>query len=333
MLSRVAESLYWMSRYVERAECLARIVDVNLQLLLDIPPKQSAQLARNWWPVMASLGEDEEAFFKRHKKADVAHATDYLVFDRQNPSSVSSCLSAARENARTVREQINEEMWEQINRTYLWITSRGARGDFQTNQYEFFQRVLKTLQLFQGITDSVMLRGEGWEFIQIGKHLERADKTTRLLDDKFHLLRAGSAAPGELLMQWLSVLRCSNSRQIYQQLYESVVQPRKVAELLLLNDSFPRSVKFCVARADRSLRRISGVGPGRFSNGAEKLSGRLLAELNFSAVDDFEAAGLHQAMDDLQIQLNDIGQAVHQTYFHLELPPDASAPEPAEQPQ
>lgn len=315
MLSRVADSLYWMSRYAERAENIARFLDVNQQLMLDLPSRQSQDLLKNWLPIVTSLGDDQD-FRARKLKPDSNTVTEFLVFNRHHPNSIAGCLSAARENARTIREHLSTDMWEQINRTYLWITSKSARQSFERNHYEFFQRVKKTLQLFQGITDTTMIHGEGWEFIQIGKYLERADKTTRLLDEDYHLLRNTNGSPNDLLLQWLAVLRSCSTRQIYQRLYASSVQPLKVAELLLLNQTMPRSVEFCVRQIDLSLRRISGVPAGRFSNRAEKLSGRLLAELSYSAIEDICAVGLHQAMDNLQIKLNQVGDAIAETYIH-----------------
>jgi uncharacterized alpha-E superfamily protein len=324
MLSRVADSLFWMSRYVERAENLARIIDVNAQLMLDLSMQQAHALSRNWLPVVACLG-DEGAFRARHRTADRRAVTDFLVFDRSHPSSITGSLSLARENARTVREQITTEMWEQLNRTYLWLMSKGAHQFYERNNYEFFQRVKKSLQLFQGITDSVMVRGEGWEFIQMGKYLERGDKTTRLLDDEFFLLPADELRPADVIPQWISILRSCNARQAYQRSYATVVEPIQVAHLLLLNEAFPRSVVYCARQLDQSLRRISGVSAGRYSNLAEKLSGRLAAELRFSGIEEFWDRGMHVAIDDLQSKLNHLGQAILESY----LQPSLSPPEPA----
>lgn len=314
MLSRVADNLFWMGRYVERAENIARIVDVNSQLMLDLPMKDSERISRNWMPVVACLG-DEKAFHKRYKKADAGSVTEFLLFDRSHANSIVGSLAAARENARTVREQISPEMWEQVNRTYLWLMSKSARRFFNRNAYEFFERVKKSLQLFQGITDSIMMRGEGWEFLRMGRYLERADKTSRLLDDEFFVARDDKSASGGSLAQWQAILRSSNARQAYQRLYAAVVDPLKVADLLLLHDEFPRSVEFCVRAVDRSLRRISGVAPGRFCNLAEKLSGRLLSELSFSSIEEIWNRGLHIVMDELQVRLNDIGAAVLEAYI------------------
>lgn len=327
MLSRVADSLYWMGRYLERAENVARIVDVNSQLMLDLPTGESERIQRNWLPVVACLGEDGE-FRRRYPKADAGSVIEFLVFDLTHGNSITGSLAAARENARTVREQINPEMWEQVNRTYLWLMSRGARQFFNRNAYDFFQRVKKSLQLFHGITDSAMMHGAGWEFLQMGRHLERADKVSRLLDDEFFLVRDESVPGGGTLTQWQAILRSSNARQTYQRIYASVVDPVKVADLLLLHDEFPRSVEFCVREVDSALRRLSGVAPGRFCNLAEKLSGRLLSDLSFSSIEEIWARGLHDEMDLLQQRLNDLGGAILDVYMHPSTPITAPTPAP-----
>jgi len=305
-----------MGRYVERAENVARIVDVNLQLMFDVPQQQAQQLQKNWLSVAACLGDDE-ALHKAKRRADCESVVEFLIFDRENSNSIVNCLAAARENARTVREQISTEMWEQINRSHLWCMSKPARQAFERNRYDFFQRIKEISHLFQGITDASMTHGEGWDFIQLGKFLERADKTSRVLDDEYHLLR-GKGAPDP--RQWSAVLRSCSARQAYQKKYVAEVTPIKVAELLLLDETFPRSFEFCVYQVDHSLRRLSGAAPGRFSNRAERISGRLFADLAFSTIEDIYSRGLHQAMDGLQVQLNEIGAAVHATYIDVPLP-------------
>lgn len=317
MLSRVADSLFWISRYVERAENIARMVDVHQQLMLDLPTERVQKLKRNWLPLAACLGEHLQ-LKRRSQKGDVRTVTEFLLYDREHSNSILSCLSAARENARTVREQISPEMWEQINRTYLWYRSANSRHMFERNQYEFFQRVIKTLQLFQGITDNTMLHGEGWEFMRAGRFIERADKTSRMLDDKFYLLNKKRSTPSEMLLQYSVVLKCCNAREVYQRKHGAELHPGSVAKLLLLDDSFPRSVRYCVQEIDLALRRISGVPAGCFSNKAEKLCGRLLAELSFSSIEDYQVQGMHQSMDDLQGKLNAIGAAIYHTYIHQE---------------
>jgi len=325
MLSRVADCLFWMSRYVERAENIARLVDVNTQLLFDLPLRHSESMRKNWFPLVETLGE-EESFRKRSRRMDVTAVTEFLVFDREAPNSITNCLSAARENARTVREQISAEMWEEINRVYLWACSKAARQAHQRNQYDYFQRIKQFSHLFQGLTNTTMVHGEGWEFIQLGKYLERADKTSRVLDDQYHILDKSSGLRGRDLLQWAAVLRSTSGVQTYQRLYVSHVQPIKVAELLLLNPDFPRSVRFCVEHLDGGLRRLSGSTYGHFSNPAEKLTGRFLAELSFSDVEDVYGIGLHEAVDQLQCKLNQIGSAIFETYINQALPPEPAVP-------
>ncbi len=314
MLSRVAECLYWMSRYVERAENLARIVEVNSQVMLDLPYDDSQKLEHDWSPVLASLGEDDD-YATTGRDLGRMSVTNYLVFARDNSNSIISCLSAARENARTVRSEISTEMWEQINRAYLWFTSDEAGALFGRDHYDFFQRLKETSQLFQGITDSSMVHGEGWEFIQLGKHIERADKTSRVLDEKYHILHNAEDEERMETMEWSAVLRSCSARQAYQKVYVANVKAESVTELLLLNASFPRSVRYCIGEIDRSLRVISGVKQLHFTNAAEKLTGQLLSELCFSEIEDIYQRGLHGAIDRIQLQLNQIGDAIFRTYI------------------
>lgn len=309
-----------MSRYVERAESVARIVNANLQLMMDLPTGRAGDIAGHWPRVAACLG-DNIALRKRKLGDDPDVVLEFLLFNPDNPNSITSCLASARENARTIRELITSEMWEQINRTYLWLQGRTAYQYYQRNTYDFFQRVMKSLQLFQGITDAVMHRSEGWEFIQLGKFLERADKTTRILDDKFFLPTAGTRGVVDPVPQWSAILRGCNARVTYQRLYASAVDPNKAAELLILNAAFPRSVSFCVLHVDASLRRISGVPAGQFCNEAEKRSGRLLSDIAYSDIDEILADGLHDAMDQFQVQLNGIGEAIADTYINPSTPP------------
>src|ERR1700685_892254 len=179
MLSRVADSLYWMSRYAERAENIARILDVNLQLMLDLPKLAPEEQKTLWEPVLRSTG-DHEDFFKHHKVTSSENVIDFLTLHPKNPNSIST--TPARENARHVREQISLEMWEEINRTYLWMKSQTLKKIQRQGPYEFFTAVKNASHLFQGITDGTMTHGEDWDFIQVGKYLERADMTTRILD-------------------------------------------------------------------------------------------------------------------------------------------------------
>ncbi len=319
MLSRVAECLFWMSRYVERAEEIARIVEVNTQLMLDIPLSQSREIVDNWMPLIDCLGE-KAGFKKLGFDPDQEGVTEYLVFSRDNANSIVSCVAAARENTRTVREQISEEMWEEMNRFYLWLTSKQSRHLFERNPYGFFREIVRFTNGFRGVTDSTIDHSDGWEFIQIGRYIERADKTSRVLDDKFHLLTHKAKDSSRMIVQWNAILRNRSASQAYQRLYKAEVVPQKVAELLLLSNSFPRSVLHCVRRVDWALRRLSGAGEWSFRNQPEKISGRMMADLSFSEVDDLFSQGLHRVVDLIQTGLNEIGAGMYDCYITYSQP-------------
>lgn len=317
MLSRVANSLYWMSRYIERAESIARLVDVNLQLLLDFRNLNDATLDAHWMPIVQSSGDDE-LFRTLYPRATGKTVTDFMVFNPANPNSIHSSLGQARENARMVRDQIAVELWEEINRIYLYLNSPRAQKDWRESPSDFFHTVRNASLLLQGLTDATIVRNEGWFFIQAGRYLERADKTSRILDVRHSSLPARGipAAPSQAdALGWSAVLRSCSAWDAYKAIYGAEVQPALVAEFLLLTDDFPRSVRFSVRHLNSVLRRISGVQDGRFSNVAEKLAGRLLAELQFSTADDIFEIGLHSYIDILQGKLNAIGDALFQAYI------------------
>jgi uncharacterized alpha-E superfamily protein len=315
MLSRVADSLYWMSRYYERAENVSRILDVNLQLMLDLPKLDAEQQRALWEPVLRSTG-DHEPFYEHYKASTSENVIDFLTLNPRNPNSIVNCITTARENARHVREQISLEMWEEINRTYLWMKGQTLKKIQKQGPYEFFTDVKNASHLFQGITDGTMTHGEDWDFIQVGKYLERADMTTRILDanDEIFIKTPAQSQTGGTL-QWSAILRSCSSHDAYRKFYVAQVEPDKVVEFLILSELFPRSIRSCVGALDVSLRRISGTQEERFTNNAEKLTGRLVAELNYSALEDIKTVGMHKYMDELQIKLNAIGEAIFQTYL------------------
>ena len=316
MLSRVADSLYWMSRYVERAENIARILDVNLQLSLDLPTKDPETLKALWGPVLRSTGDGED-FYSHHKNPTSDKVIEFLTLNPQNLNSIVNCLTTARENARHVREQISLEMWEEINRTYLWMKSQTLKKIQRQGPYEFFSQVKNASHLFQGITDGTMTHGEDWDFIQVGKYLERADMTTRILDandEIFVKSPAGSSLTGGTL-HWSAILRSCSSHDAYRKFYVAQVEPDKVVEFLILNEFFPRSIRFSLQSLNEGLRRISGAGEEHFTNRVEKLTGRLVSELNYSALEDIKTVGMHQYMDELQVRLNGISGAISELYL------------------
>ncbi len=317
MLSRVANSLYWMSRYIERAENIARIVDVNLQLLLDLRNLDEERLAKHWLPIVQTTG-DEELFFKLHQKAGAQNVTEFLVFQPGNPNSLVASICQARENARMVRDQITVELWEELNRLYWFVRTPNARQVWQESPSDFFQQIKASSLHIIGLTYATLIHNEGWRFAQVGKFIERADKTSRILDLRYETLpeKGVPQAVSETdALEWSAILRSCSAWDAYKTLHGAEVSPRLVAEFLLLNEDFPRSVLFCVGELNDALRKISGVAEGKFSNDAEKLAGRLVAELQFSTIDEIFAAGLHGYLDTLQGKLNDIGVALFNAYI------------------
>jgi uncharacterized alpha-E superfamily protein len=317
MLSRVANNLYWMSRYIERAESIARLVDVNLQLLLDFRNLDDRGLDAHWIPIVQSSG-DEELFRRLHPRTTGQTVTKFLVFQSENPNSILSSVAQARENARMVRDQITAELWEEINRLYLFLYSPRAGELWHESPSDFFLTIKNGSLLLQGLTDATVVRNEGWFFTQAGRYLERADKTSRILDVRHASLpeRGVPTAPSQTdALGWSAVLRSCSAWDAYRALHGAEVRPELVAELLLLSDEFPRSARFSVRHLNTVLRRISGVREGRFSNDAEKLAGRLLAELQFSTVEEIFEIGLHTYIDVTQAKLNAIGDALFQAYI------------------
>jgi uncharacterized alpha-E superfamily protein len=331
MLSRVADSLFWMSRYAERAENIARILDVNLQLMLDLPSLNPERMKALWEPVLRSTGDGVD-FYEHHKEANSESVIEFLALNPKNPNSIVNCFTSARENARHVREQISLEMWEEINRTYLHLKSQTLKKILRQGPYEFFTQVKNASHLFQGITDGTMTHGEGWDFIQVGKYLERADMTTRILDanDEIFIKQPTYQSQTGGTLQWSAILRSCSSHDAYRKFYVAQVDPDKVVEFLILNEFFPRSIRFCVQALNDGLRRISGCGEEQFTNRIEKLAGRLVAELSYSALEDIKTVGMHRYMDELQVKLNEIGEAIYLTYLFsppLNLPESEPAAE------
>jgi uncharacterized alpha-E superfamily protein len=317
MLSRVAHSLYWMARYIERAENIARLVDVNLQLLLDLRELDDAKLAAYWLPIVQATG-DEKEFFKLHQRATGKTVTEFLVFQNENPNSIVQVICQARENARMVRDQLTLELWEELNRLYLFVRSPQARKVWDRSPSEFFQEIKAGSLHLIGIASATLLHDEGWWFVQTGQFLERADKTTRILDVRYESLPergVPKTVSQTAALEWAAVLRSCSARDAYKSIYGAEVNPRLVAEFLLLNDNFPRSLRFCVGELNRAVRHISGAAEGYFCNDTDKLTGRLLAELQFSTIDEIFDYGLHQYLDDVQLKLNNIGAALFNAYI------------------
>jgi uncharacterized alpha-E superfamily protein len=313
MLSRVADSIYWMSRYVERAENVARFISVNLNLSLDMPGEAGQQ----WWPLVVITGDDGE-FQSRISETTKESVVNFLTFDHANPNSIVSCLRAARENARGVREIISAEMWEHINKFYLSIRDGGTLEQVLDDPYAFFEKVSVSGQQFLGVTDATMTHGEAWHFCQLGCMLERADKTSRILDVKYFILLPTPTDVGTPFddIQWLALLRSASALEMYRQRHGRI-SPVNVVNFLVLDREFPRAVLHCLTRANESLHAISGTYMGGYCNPAERRLGQLRAELAYTQAEDVVASGLHEFVDDFQQRLNMVGESIHECFFAM----------------
>ncbi len=314
LLSRVADNIYWLNRYIERAENVGRFIDVNLHLMLDLPGGSDEQ----WEPLVNTSG-DHEVFEENFEEYTRENVIQFLTFDPDYPSSILGCVHRARENARSVREVISSEMWEHVNRFYLMVRD-AAFSDFDVmfEPHEFFTQVKMSGHLFQGITDSTMAHGEAWHFGRLGRYLERADKTSRILDVKYFIILPDVSYVGTPFdnLQWASLLRSASALEMYRKSCGRI-EPHRVVDFLLHDAEFPRAIRYCVSRAEESLRAITGSAPGSYGNRAEQLLGRLRAELDFASTEEIIKGGLHEFLDGLQGRLNDVGMAIHETFFEV----------------
>jgi len=309
MLSRVADSLYWMSRYLERAEHTARLIEVDLQLRLD----QSLESgAGRWLRLLSAL----QTLPPESTKLDAPSITELLTLDRTNPSSILSCVAAARENLRQVREQCSSEMWEQLNRLYLQVSSTTKSESWMLNSHIFYRAVQEGAHLFQGVTDSTMSHGEGWQYIQVGRYVERTDTLARLIGTHFGNLTQppDQAVESEEYLEWVGLLKSCAAFEAYCKTYTAEMRPLRVAEFLLLNPEFPHSVRFSVDMVHASLARI-GEMTERKAEQPMRLAGRLQATLNFSQIDEILASGANAYVDSVRWQCAQAHLAIHQVYF------------------
>jgi uncharacterized alpha-E superfamily protein len=265
---------------------------------------------------------DHDAFGERYPAPTRENVVQFLVFDLENPNSIYSCLRAARESARSVREHISSEMWEQVNTFYLMIREAAPAGAAIQLPHQFFVDIMLASQLFVGLSDNTMTHGEGWHFGRLGRMLERADKTSRILDVKYFILLPSVdyvGTPYDNIL-WAALLRSASAFEMYRKRYGQFA-PDQIIEFLLLDTEFPRAIHHCLNMAELSLRNISGTMRGRFSNQAEKVLGRLLSDLDYTQIEEIKTTGLHEFIDDLQTRLNKVGSAVFDTFFSIPAAP------------
>ncbi len=312
MLSRVANSIYWMARYIQRAENVARLIDVNLLLTLDLPHGSEIQ-----WKALVTTTGDAARFSEAYGVPTPENVIQFLVFDYENPNSVYSCLRAARENARAVREIISSETWEQINGFYLEINDAARRAGQIVLPSQFFHRIRLNGQTVDGVIDATMSHDEPWHFCRLGRLLERGEKTARLLDAKYFLLLPSSEAVGSTIddIQWSAVLRSASAFEMYRKRYGRI-EPSQILRFLLLSRVFPRATHYCVLKADESLHAICGTPIGEFTTPAERKLGQLRWEFAFSDASDIIESGMHEYLDALQTKFNQVGLGIQESFFN-----------------
>ncbi len=314
MLSRVANSIYWINRYIERAENYARFIDVNFHLMFDLPPEISEQ----WAPLVITMA-DEKLFKQYFDQPTRDHVLYFMTFEMRNPNSILSNLYQARENARTIRETISKEMWEHINQFYLRVKEAAHQQMDMLGLQAFYNEVKMGSQLFFGIVDSTITRSDGWHFGRVGRFLERADKISRFVDVKYFILLPDTNLIGSPLdiLQWSSVLKSASAYNMFRQQYKEIT-PANIVEFLVLDKLFPRSVLYSLLYAETSLREISGTSSAmRYSNDAEKKLSRLRSEIEFTSIDEVFDIGLHEFIDGFQAKNNEVGQSVFDTFFAI----------------
>lgn len=325
MLSRTADHLFWMARYMERAENTARMLDVNYQTSL-LP--QSADAAEKGWKGLLSISELSGDFAKRYGQVTATNVMDYMVSDAQNPSSIRSCLMAARENARAVRGTLTTEVWETQNQTWLEFQRMVATG-FQRDPSALFEWVKFRSHLSRGVTVGTMLQDEAFHFLRIGSFLERADNTARLLDVKFHAVETEYfGAPSQSQSQsqgsvdsardvefdfyhWSAILRSVSGFEVYRKAYRNVIKPEKVAELLILRPDMPRSLAACVNEVLGNLKMVANEQSGE----TLRKAGRLRADLQYGRIDEILATGLHAFLTQFLDRVGTLGVGISRDFL------------------
>ena len=317
MLCRVADCLFWMSRYLERAENQARFIDVTSSIALGYRGSEQAL-----WSSLLHAGGDVEAFLQRYAAPTRENIINYLLFDRRNLNSVVSCLTAARENARSVRETLTAPLWEAVNRFYLRVrTDAEQQPQILTQPHQFLERIKRSAHQVLGVRDATWSRGDAWHFSSLGYQLERADKTSRILDVRYFLLLPMNHSGSEQLdvVQWAALLESTGALQMYRRTW-GPIQPSRVVDFLVLSPTFPRSLRFCVQAAETTLRAISGNTSKEPQNDAEKMVAETTRQLESLTAEQIMETGLHPFIDKFQTTLNNIGAAVSSTDFQITSP-------------
>jgi len=313
MLSRVADSLYWMSRYLERAEHTTRLLEVNLTLMLD---ESATNAERRWQRVLQALGKPKDVVWEGDPYALVRT----LTFDTENKASILSCIISARENSRHVREQISTEQWHRLNSLYLQVTRPEVQSESLRSSHdqptEFLQQVMEAVHQFQGVSDSTMSHGEGWQFIQVGRYIERAYATAVLLE-AYHkdLWSQPDRIPeSNEYLDWMGLLRSATAFEAYCKVYTADLTPEWILEFLLLDNEFPHSLRFAIDSLQCALEAIHGEAGKSRAEPLRKLAGRLQASLSYSSVDEILNGDVVAYLRSIQAQCHGIHEMIYELY-------------------
>lgn len=315
MLSRTADHLFWMARYTERAENTARMLDVNVQTAM-LP--QSAETAEQGWRAMLGISELQSAFDEKHDAVSSTNVLDFMVRDPDNPSSIASCLKAARENARAVRGTLTTEVWETLNITWLEMQNQLKERVLLRDPSQFFEWVKHRSHLSRGVTIGTTLKDEAFYFIRLGTFLERADNTARILDVKYHAAHHDvppDDGPGQDTQldfyYWAAILRSVSAFEIYRKVYRDVITPARVAELLMLRADMPRSLLACMNEVVLNLKQVANDA----SADTERFAGKLHADLQFNRIEDILEAGLHDYLTEFFENVFELGNRVSRDFL------------------
>ncbi|MCH6258939.1 alpha-E domain-containing protein [Puniceicoccaceae bacterium K14] len=322
-----------MSRYIERAECTVRLVDVTLQTLLE--PEQSYEDIdyKHWQPILLSLG-DESIFTEKYEERNSQNVTYFLTFDRENPSSVFSCIANARENARMIRDQISSEMWETINTLYLFLKKQNANAVCREIRFDFFKKIKESSILFQGITDSTFPHQIGYYFIICGRYIERAEKTCRIIESKQHMTdQIVEKADAIDTAQWAAILKANSAFEAYHRVFVSDIEESSVLQFLILSKNLPRSLFFCIQKLQYAMHMISGCRLDQYSNEAERLTGMLLSKLNYGSPSDLTYEGEDSLLAEIVSNLESIAVELSERYMFFPIVDPAAEPESQTQEQ
>lgn len=305
MLSRTADYLYWMSRYLERAENLARLLDVSFSLSL-LPRSQGAR-AEMQAPLV--ITETLDAYNQRYSELTSEGLLQFMALDADNPASILTCLRYARENAHAVRGKISAEMWENVNAT--WLEARQLAANGISNVGNFFDWVKARSHLFRGVAYGTALRGDAYSFIRLGTFIERADNTARLLDMKASLMEQEDSNAREDYYAWSALLKALSAYEAYMEVYRDNVAMRPVTEMLLLSPRLPRSLCACMEAICKILAQIEG------SNGrlAQRQANALYSQIRFADVDEILESGLHDYLNEMLIEINELGSTIYDAYL------------------